>query len=89
MTSMTTTNGSTTRPNKVERQEWRQGYADPVVVPDARGWLEAMLGMLAGFEIVDRGWRRGRRQEVTTPSLAASSAATLSAMSIRIVAMPS
>ena len=38
-----------------ERQKWRQGYADPDIVPDPRAWLEARLGALAGFEIIDRG----------------------------------
>jgi hypothetical protein len=34
-----------------ERQRWRTAWVDPAVVPDARGWLEARLGPLAGFEI--------------------------------------
>jgi Primase C terminal 2 (PriCT-2)/Bifunctional DNA primase/polymerase, N-terminal len=32
-------------------QKWRTAWVDPAVVPDARGWLEARLGPLAGFEI--------------------------------------
>jgi hypothetical protein len=34
-----------------ERQKWRYAWCDPAVVPDPRGWLEARLGPLAGFEI--------------------------------------
>jgi hypothetical protein len=33
------------------RQKWRYAWVDPAVVPDARAWLEARLGPLAGFEI--------------------------------------
>jgi hypothetical protein len=33
------------------KQRWRAAWVDPGVVPDARAWLEARLGPLAGFEI--------------------------------------
>jgi hypothetical protein len=31
---------------------WHHAWADPTVCPDARGWLEARLGPLAGFEAI-------------------------------------
>jgi putative DNA primase/helicase len=32
------------------KQNWHHAWVDPAVVPDARAWLEARLGPLAGFE---------------------------------------
>jgi hypothetical protein len=33
------------------KQRWRLAWVDPAVVPDARAWLEARLGPLAGYEV--------------------------------------
>jgi hypothetical protein len=33
------------------KQKWRAAWVDPAVVPDARAWLEARLGPLAGYEV--------------------------------------
>ncbi len=37
------------------KQKWRACRFDPDVVSDPKGWLEARLGELKGFEIVDGG----------------------------------
>jgi hypothetical protein len=34
------------------KQHWHVAWVDPAVVPDVRGWLEARLGPLAGYEVV-------------------------------------
>jgi hypothetical protein len=34
------------------KRKWRTAWVDPAVVPDARAWLEARLGPLAGYEVV-------------------------------------
>jgi hypothetical protein len=31
---------------------WHHAWADPTIVSDARGWLEARLGPLAGFDSI-------------------------------------
>jgi hypothetical protein len=34
------------------KRKWRTAWVDPAVVPDPRGWLEARLGPLSGYELV-------------------------------------